>query len=144
MRQAQINLSTWTNAFRYGHISDIFLTLCSLLNILNLCAVIADRCCNLCSPFKYQQQVTKSKVVVVVITIWVRCLVFALSSFIFYYPLYKHESEEMTLCELILRVPLIVAITTSNRKYNHVFSFNFSNYNCNHISIIDYNTQSDI
>ena len=118
MRQAELK---WRSALRYGHISDIFLTLCSLLNISNLCAVIADRCYNLCSPYKYRQQMTNRKVVLIVIIIWICCSIFALSSFIFYYPSYKHDTIKRTaIAEVISLMKLLLGIMESKRKYNHI------------------------
>ena len=91
MMQGTKKVSTWPVAQRFSHISFIFLTFCSLLSISNLCAVTLDRCYHLCSPFKYQGTMTKTKFIIILVIIWLCCSVFAVSSFIYYYPIYKYE-----------------------------------------------------
>ena len=101
MIQGTKKVATWPIAQKYNHISFIFLTLCSFLCVSSLCAVTFDRCCHLCSPLKYQTKLTKSKVIAVLTAIWICCTVFALSSFIYYYPIYQYEVKDAGYLEIL-------------------------------------------
>ena len=100
MIQGTKKVETWPIAQRYSHISYIFLTFCSLLCISNLCAVTLDRCFHLCSPLKYQQKLTKAKVVTALGIIWACCSVFAVSSFLYYYPIYQYQVKKTGVFEI--------------------------------------------
>ena len=65
MRQGAKKVATWPVAQQYSHISYTFLTMCSLLCISNLFAIILDSCCHLCSPLRYQHKLTKAKAVTI-------------------------------------------------------------------------------
>ena len=118
--QGTFKVSTWPVAQQHNHISYIFLTFCSLLGISNLCVVTLDRYCHLCSPFKYQQTMTKAKAFIISFIIWTCCLMFALSSFIYYYPIYEYDVKERGMFEIRSMVNMMRKTETPDYQYKLV------------------------
>ena len=123
MMQGAKRVATWPIAQRYSHISYIFLTFCSLLSISNLWTVTLDRCCHLCSPLTYHHKLTKAKVITVLVTIWVCCSVFALSSFIYCYPTYQYKVKKTGLFEIISMTNMMKKTKATNDQYMLVLYF---------------------
>ena len=117
MIQGTKKVATWPMAKRYSHISFIFLTFCSLSCISNLCLITSDRCCHLCSPLKYKHRLTKTKVIVAVVVIWACCSVFAVGSFIYYYPVYKYEMKQTGSFEISSMEEMMKKTTIPHYRY---------------------------
>ena len=102
MMQGTKEISPWLTAQRFSHISCTFLTFCSLLGISYLCAITFDRCYSLYSPLRYKINMTKAKVIVILVIIWTCCSIFSLGSFVYYYPIYTYEVSQQGYLKLPL------------------------------------------